>query len=138
MPVPVITYKDVPIERVVTKTVVENIENVIYTEKQIDVDVAELHLYPNAQILQTEVITNTQQVYVPKPVFSRNIRNHVIENVVQKIIKVPKEHIVERVVTNYVNTPIYSTRQVENTVITPQEVVIEKPVEHIVEKPVYI
>lgn len=137
-PVPVIVYKDIPVEKLVTKTVIENIDNVIYNERQIDVDAADLHLYPNAHVLPTEVITNTQQVYVPKPVFSRNMRNNIVENMVQKIVKVPKEQIVERVVTSTLNRPVFNTRQVENTVITPQEVVIEKPVEHIIEKPVYI
>lgn len=75
--------------------------------------------------------------YVPKPVFSRNNREQVVTDHVERIIKRPVERVVERVVENLIERPVYQMNTKEHVVTRPIEKVIEKPVEHIIEKPVY-
>lgn len=136
--VEVIEYVDVPVERVVQRTVEQEVENVIYTDKQIDIDSKDLHLYPNAQVLPTNIETQQVNSSVPRPIFSRNQQHRVIQEEVQNVITRQVDRPVEKLVESISHQPAFYRQNLEQTVVSIREETIEKPVEHIVERPVYV
>lgn len=85
-PVPVEKRVEVPYERVVERKVEDIVENVVYHDNYRDIDVNDLHKYPHAQKLPTEVRVTEKDNYVDNPIY--------IDNVIEKYIDVPIEKII--------------------------------------------
>jgi len=128
---------EVPYERIVEKQVNDYQDNLIYHDNYVDCDINNLHMYPNAEILPTEVRIHEQERIVENPIYVDNIIERIVDVPIDKIIEVPVQRIVEKPVEHIVERPVYIDNIIERIVEIPVEKVIEKPVEHIVEVPVY-
>jgi hypothetical protein len=137
-PVEYTKHVEVPYERVVERKVQDVHENLVYHDQYLDVDVNQLHHYPNAHVLPTEVVIHEQERIVENPVYYDNIIEKIIDIPREKIIEIPVEKIVQRPIEHIIEKPRYIDNIIERTIEIPVEKVLEKPVEHIVERPVYI
>jgi hypothetical protein len=72
-PVEIEKRVEVPYERIVERKVEDIHENIVYHDQYLDVDVNQLHNYPNAEILPTEVVIHEQERIVENPVYRDNI-----------------------------------------------------------------
>jgi hypothetical protein len=107
-PVAIERQVQVPYERIVERKIEDIVENVVFHDNYRDVDVNDLHRYPHAQKLQTEVRLHEQDRYIENPIY--------IDNIIEKYVDVPVERIIQ----------------------VPIEKIVERPVEHVIERPVYI
>ena len=129
---------EVPYERIVERKVQDIIETIVYDDRYMDINYSDVHRYPNAQVLPTEVIMHEQDRIVERPVYRDNIIEHYVDVPIERIIERPVERIVEKRVERIVEQPIYYDNIIEHQVEYAIEKIIEKPVERIVERPVYI
>lgn len=131
------TIVEVPVERTVERRIEEVIENIRYNDRVQEVDVRDLNRYQGHEILPTEVRSVTQDKIVERPVYHTNV--------IEKIVNVPVERVVERVVDKVIEVPveriIERPRYVDNIVTKVVEVpvprTVERPVEQVVERQVY-
>lgn len=137
-PVEIERRVNVPYERIVERRVEQPIENIVYHDNYVECDVEDLHLYPDAEYLPTEVIMHEQERIVERPVYVDNIIERVVDVPIERIIQVPVERIVEQPIEHVIEKPVYIDNIIEREVQVPVEKVVERPVEHIVERPVYI
>jgi hypothetical protein len=128
----------VPYERVVERRVEDLIENIVYQDKYLDINSHDLHKYPHAQVLPTEVVIHEQDKIVERPVYYDNIIERIVDIPIEKIIERPIERIVEKPVEHIVEHSVYYDNIIEKTVQIPVEHLIEKPVERLVERPIYV
>ena len=135
--VEVIKYIDVPRVQRVRKEIEDHIEDIVYDDRTIDCDIHDLYKYPNAHILPTHTETQHIENTVPRPVFHRNHKEHIVQEYTERIIKRPVDKITEHVIENIVQRPHFVSRPIENIVTIPIEKVTEISIEHVVEKPVY-
>lgn len=129
---------NVPYERVVEKRVEDLIENIVYQDRYLDIQSGDLHKYPHAQVLPTEVVIHEQDKIVERPVYYDNIIEKIVDVPIERIIERPIERIVEKPVEHIVEHAVYYDNIIERTVQVPVEHIIEKPVERLVERPVYV
>jgi hypothetical protein len=93
-PVPIDRRVDVPYERIVERKIEDIVENVVFHDNYRDVDVNDLHMYPHAQKLQTEVRVREHERYIDNPIYVDNIVEKYVDVPVERIIQVPFEKIV--------------------------------------------
>jgi len=124
-----------PIEKVVEEYVEQIVENNVYRDEVIEVDIRDVGRYQADQVLPTRKTQQYQERIVEQPEY--------IENIIRKRVEVPVERIVERrveetaqVVERIMEKPVYIENIVERVVEVPVGDVIERRVERVIEKPV--
>lgn len=110
----------------------------IYQDRKIDIDAKDIALYPNAQVLETNVQHQAVSNAVPRPIFSRNNLQNVITQSVEQVITRQIDKPVERANEVFNTNLAFSRRPIEQPIINIREEIVEKPVERIVEKPVVV
>lgn len=127
-----------PVERIVEKPYDVIKENVIWTDRVIDIEEKDISKYPGANVLQTQVDRLEKERIVERPVYIDNVIEKEVRVPVERLIEVPKEKIVEKVVRQIVDRPVPVEKIVEKVIEEPIDNIIYREVDFVVEKPVYI
>jgi hypothetical protein len=137
-PVEIQKFVETAVERIVEKPYDVVRENIIWTDRVIDVDERDIKKYPSAQVLPTKVDIKRVDKVVENPRYVENIIEKEVRIPVEMYIEIPKEVIVEKKVAHVIDRPVPVEKIITKEVEVPVENVVYHEVDFIVERPVYI
>jgi hypothetical protein len=137
-PVEIQKFVETPYERVIEKHYDVVRENIVWTDRIIDIDERDVRKYPSAQVLPTQVDYKSKDKIIENPRYVDNIIEKEVRVPVEKYIEVPREVIRERKVQQFIDRPVPVDRIINRDVEVPVENIVYQNIDFLVERPVYI